>query len=445
MPAISLFVRVPAEWPTWMLAPSFSNFITFLIKAFFIIVMAAVNYDTYSSSDEDSLPEDEEEITIPVNEAIPGAVNGAKKPGNHSEGYFSSDPEDENGHLRKAQGAVAFPDPKDELIEENNLGACGQDDEGSDALSETGTYTIDKETPEVVTARLSIDASFGIDNKISTSRDSAAWISEWASNTVNHHNSFKGSTSSLLGPTVAKTKMTISKIPSPISARARLGTRKTKKNETEPYCKSESGENSYETESYLKTTEKALSAIAARMSVSLDSGGESDADSKSSGNKKGLHRSDSSASESGPKPQTPSATRYNRAFSLRRGRLDAEETKKTDPPVASLGPARGATPKSEHPPHRSTSSVGPRLPLLYCPLQAYLEMTIPGSALDRNCHPSLPCSLHRKTAWLALRKLALELTGPEAATVVVVVGATRPCPRRKLSSRIGKEGKTMIP
>uniref|UniRef100_A0A146L802 CEP170 C-terminal domain-containing protein n=1 Tax=Lygus hesperus TaxID=30085 RepID=A0A146L802_LYGHE len=301
-------------------------------------------------------------LSLPVvkvydNNAIPGAVNGAKKPGNHSEGYFSSDPEDENGHLRKAQGAVAFPDPKDELIEENNLGACGQDDEGSDALSETGTYTIDKETPEVVTARLSIDASFGIDNKISTSRDSAAWISEWASNTVNHHNSFKGSTSSLLGPTVAKTKMTISKIPSPISARARLGTRKTKKNETEPYCKSESGENSYETESYLKTTEKALSAIAARMSVSLDSGGESDADSKSSGNKKGLHRSDSSASESGPKPQTPSATRYNRAFSLRRGRLDAEETKKTDPPVASLGPARGATPKSEHPPHRSTSSV----------------------------------------------------------------------------------------
>ncbi|KAF6215522.1 hypothetical protein GE061_010277 [Apolygus lucorum] len=323
----------------------------------FLIAMAVVNYNLDSSSDEMSLPEDDGVLNFSVIQAIPGAINGAKKPGNHSEGYFSSDPEDENGHSKKAQGAAAFPDPKDELIEENNLGACGLDPEGSDALSETGTYTIDKETPEVVTARLSIDASFGIDPKISTSRDSAAWISEWASNTVNHHNSFKGSTSSLLGPTVAKTKMTISKIPSPISARARLGTRKTKKNDTEPNGKSESGENSFETESYLKTTEKALSAIAARMSVSLDSGGESDADSKSSGNKKGLHRSDSSASESGPKPQTPSATRYNRAFSLRRGRLDAEETKKTDPPVPLSGSNRGATPKTEHPPHRSTSSV----------------------------------------------------------------------------------------
>lgn len=72
-------------------------------------------------------------------------------------------------------------------------------------------------------------------------------------------------------------------------------------------------ENSYETESYLKTTEKAMTAIAARMNLSLDSGGESDAESKSS--KVALQRSDSSASESGPKPGAqPPTTRYNRAF-----------------------------------------------------------------------------------------------------------------------------------
>lgn len=67
-----------------------------------------------------------------------------------------------------------LPNFKGEVLEENKemVNAPKEDaeeEEGSDVGSETGTYTIDKETPEVVTARLSIDANFGIDPSVSNS------------------------------------------------------------------------------------------------------------------------------------------------------------------------------------------------------------------------------------------------------------------------------------
>lgn len=42
-----------------------------------------------------------------------------------------------------------------------------EDEETSDVVSETGTYTIDKESPEITTARLNIDNAFGIHNTTS--------------------------------------------------------------------------------------------------------------------------------------------------------------------------------------------------------------------------------------------------------------------------------------
>lgn len=63
-----------------------------------------------------------------------------------------------------------------------------------------------------------------------------------------------------------------------------------------------------ETESYLRATERVVSALAARVSLSLDSGGESDADN-SLGQTAELHRQvDSCANDSA------NTMRYNRAF-----------------------------------------------------------------------------------------------------------------------------------
>ncbi|XP_073988640.1 uncharacterized protein isoform X2 [Rhodnius prolixus] len=288
-------------------------------------------------------------VKVYENQVIPETtINGkTKKAGNHSEGYFSSDAEDDQGNARHGNIKTKVS-TEGEVLEENKemVNAPKEDaeeEEGSDVGSETGTYTIDKETPEVVTARLSIDANFGIDPSVNNSRDPSTWINEWATATANQRVLVKPNTpnlSSIQKSTVKTTKM-VSKIPSPMTTRARLGSRGKKVSnltEEKPISLQNNMqtplENSYETESYLKTTEKAMTAIAARMNLSLDSGGESDAESKSS--KVALQRSDSSASESGPKPGAqPPTTRYNRAFSLRRGRLeDSPTTKKSAPPPA---------------------------------------------------------------------------------------------------------------
>ena len=117
----------------------------------------------------------------------------------------------------------------------------------------------------------------------------------------------------------------VSKIPSPITPRARLGSRSKKPVPTKPLERSrpnspnvqntrdDSGIMENDTERYLKTTERAMSVLAARMSLSLDSGGESDNGEQRRG--RPLQRSDSSASESHQTRQAgTSSTRYNRAF-----------------------------------------------------------------------------------------------------------------------------------
>lgn len=62
--------------------------------------------------------------------------------------------------------------------------AAGECEDESDCGSETGTYTVEKESSEVITARLSIDANFGLQSNnpttVQTSRDSPHWIDDWA-------------------------------------------------------------------------------------------------------------------------------------------------------------------------------------------------------------------------------------------------------------------------
>lgn len=282
-------------------------------------------------------------LSLPVvkvydNKVVPPTINGNeknKKPGNHSEGYFSSDPEDEHGNTKMAFIKHENSPTKEEESSE-------EDEERSEgAPSEAGTYTIDKETPDVVTARLSIDTKFGVQPQ--ENRDAKEWVSDWAAKTQPGP-----STAPSLLPAKTKANL-VSKIPSPISPRARLGSRNKKFLPTpgKPAERSRpnspivltpkdevSGDN--DTERYLKTTERAMSVLAARMSLSLDSGGESDTGENRRG--RPLQRSDSSASESQTSRQSggTSTTRYNRAFSLRRGRLDETPKKVESPPVKPL-------------------------------------------------------------------------------------------------------------
>ncbi|KAL1124545.1 hypothetical protein AAG570_001171 [Ranatra chinensis] len=124
----------------------------------------------------------------------------------------------------------------------------------------------------------------------------------------------------------------------------------------EPLCyqfKEDCSDSSLETESYLKTTDKVISALAAR--ISMDSGGESDGegrggrDSSTSESSTGVNKS--SVANSTPVP----ATRYNRAFSLRRGRLDEPSgAKKLLPPQP--------TSQQQQQPQRPKPTVPPPVP-----------------------------------------------------------------------------------
>lgn len=284
----------------------------------------------------------------------PTAVNGnerSKKPGNHSEGYFSSDPEDEHGNPKMAFIKHENSPTKEESSEEEEEEEEENRSEG--APSEAGTYTIDKETPDVIMARLSIDTKFGVQAK--GGRDSKEWVSDWASRALPG----PSSASSLL-PTKTKSSL-VSKIPSPISPRARLGSRGQKpvtpvggKERSRPNSPNAAGKEEAaavsatdETERYLKTTERAMTVLAARMSLSLDSGGESDNGGVGEGRRsRPLQRSDSSASESHKAAGAPASSRYNRAFSLRRGRLEDGPKK-----IESL-PVKPLTPRSSQPPTR---------------------------------------------------------------------------------------------
>ncbi|XP_014292037.1 nucleolar and coiled-body phosphoprotein 1 isoform X1 [Halyomorpha halys] len=286
----------------------------------------------------------------------PPVFNGnetGKKPGNHSEGYFSSDAEDDHGVSK-----MSFLKHENSPTKEEE--SSNEEEERSEgAPSEAGTYTIDKESPEVVTARLSIDAKFGVKQK--ENQDSKEWVSDWALKTSN-----------LPGPSAAnslssKTKANlVSKIPSPITPRARLGSRSKKIVPAKPIERSrpnspnvamskEDPLTENDTERYLKTTERAMSVLAARMSLSLDSGGESD-NGETPRRGRPLQRSDSSASESHHSRQAgTSSTRYNRAFSLRRGRLDdGTTTKKIE-----SAPVKPISPRVVQPPRVKPSVTPP--------------------------------------------------------------------------------------
>ncbi|XP_012278156.1 uncharacterized protein LOC105698454 isoform X2 [Orussus abietinus] len=109
-----------------------------------------------------------------------------------------------------------------------------------------------------------------------------------------------------------------------------------------PPCSPQLGSDSdLETSSYLQTTQNVVSAMSARITVYnpalVDSGGESDEDTSHS-----LHRSadrpthqesDTESSDGPPPAVQPSITntKYNRAFSLRRARLEPQETKSVPP------------------------------------------------------------------------------------------------------------------
>uniref|UniRef100_A0A8D9ED50 Uncharacterized protein n=1 Tax=Cacopsylla melanoneura TaxID=428564 RepID=A0A8D9ED50_9HEMI len=126
--------------------------------------------------------------------------NGIIKPlENHSEGYFSSDPEDEDKHVQitKPNTDISMSTSLDSSrlsqlgksrvssIQDNKLGAKSKATQENRSIadnvaksrsiqengakeiededkSDGGTYTIDQDSNEVINARLSIDRTFGI-------------------------------------------------------------------------------------------------------------------------------------------------------------------------------------------------------------------------------------------------------------------------------------------
>lgn len=310
-----------------------------------------------------------------VNTESPSNGKTLRKAGNHSEGYFSSDPDEEQGKPKLFVAKVRNTDKKiskpTNLAQEKKIMSCsfnidrdsrdrgnknseqeGEDEEeeeereGSDVASEAGTYTIDKDSPEVTTARLNIDNAFGVNSgknnepqikfQMSTTHGNSTWINEWATQVIEHNHQSNTVNTRNHG-------LTTTKIPSPINNRARLPPvtqpmkvehpniplRPLSSRRPNLFLQDECSDSSLETECFLKATERVVSAMAARVSLSLDSGGESDVETNSCSHVvEAAPATDSSASDSG---QKPTQMRYNRAFSLRRGRLD--EPKKKDTPV----------------------------------------------------------------------------------------------------------------
>ncbi|XP_046677475.1 nucleolar and coiled-body phosphoprotein 1 [Homalodisca vitripennis] len=281
---------------------------------------------------------------------VEGSVNGrvTKRAGNHSEGYFSSDPDDDskpklfeakqkNFDSKGLKTTNAVQEKHSHSVTAATATSVrevegGEDDTSSDVASEAGTYTIDKDSPEVTSARQSIDTVFGVQAKTGDTKKNTAALE------------FPTISKTTLGTTVRNigtVSLATTKIPSPVNTRSRLPpmTQPLRADYPEPrrpslsrksYPVSAQEVSKIETESYLRATERVVSALAARVSLSLDSGGESDAENSlghvvepaASGDR------DSSASDS-------SNTRYNKAFSLRRGRLEDSKKKSTSSIVPS--------------------------------------------------------------------------------------------------------------
>ncbi|XP_067007417.2 uncharacterized protein [Anabrus simplex] len=306
-------------------------------------------------------------------------------------------------------------------------GEEGLNDSSNETVSEAGTYTIERDAPcpEVIRARqdienvilkvgrmkaTSVEEAEESDFKMSLYRDGSNWINEWASQVAKHNYesgfekpSIPGMPPLPIGKQQGPTPVSTSKIPSPVhqSYIPPSG----RKHTPSPHCSGVrnlhspvgnltlheplvSGDNgsverhsdsSLETESFLRTTESVVTAMQARMCLSMDSGGESDVDTSqsyqgpergrvvtnsSSGDRYLLLRRMSNASDSSTRQEsrathsdssseagetkgkrkelagpTPPQMRYNRAFSLRRARLDCEPEppgdKKKKPPTSS--------------------------------------------------------------------------------------------------------------
>lgn len=251
-----------------------------------------------------------------VNESLGAPSSTAPRcAGYHSEGYFSSDQEDDSARSRFQNGRrpslgnveTCTLSPMAEnapgINDKNNNG-----DDESDALSDTGTYTIDKETTEVKHARKAISKVFGLhddekeDNTIHGNHHENSWVSEWASRLVSSQGDPAPS------PTTENRPICSPKSPQRLNHLSK----------TEPQF--DEDDSALETASFLRTTESVVSAMTARMtnSLSLDSGDESSdiSDPPGPAIKKRL----------APATTEIAAiqTRHNRAFSLRRARLGCD-------------------------------------------------------------------------------------------------------------------------
>lgn len=274
-------------------------------------------------------------------------------------------------------------------------------DSSNDTVSEAGTYTIERDQPcpEEEEARKKLENIIGFmktnqekgiaqdkdeDNayKSSLYRDNPNWINEWASQVAkhNHESEIEGqphqAKTSVLQFAKSRVKPKLSPSPTgtlpatnvavlppsgrkltPSPQRTRTHLYQPQSNITisnDPPVKHDNknpehySDSSLETESYLRATESVVTAMQARMTLSLDSGGESDVDTShscqgpaehehSSVLRRASNASDSSTRRDGRQSDSSSEaegrskfpgpqTRYNRAFSLRRARLDCEPT-----------------------------------------------------------------------------------------------------------------------
>lgn len=285
-----------------------------------------------------------------VNESLgPSPSVASRCAGYHSEGYFSSDQEDDSTRSRlqnvrrPSLGNVetCALSPMAENAPGTNDKNNNGDDE-SDALSDTGTYTIDKETTEVKHARKAISKVFGLpdDNKdeivTQGNNHENSWVSEWASRLVSSQGDPAPS------PTTESRPICSPKSPQRLSFL----------HHSVPQF--EEDESTLDTASFLRATESVVSAMTARMtnSLSLDSGDESSDISDPTGPtiKKRLAPATTEIASI--------QTRHNRAFSLRRARLgcDTPVEDKKKGAILATEPAQVTAPVVKHPRKGSVDS-----------------------------------------------------------------------------------------
>ncbi|XP_032673562.1 uncharacterized protein LOC116845231 [Odontomachus brunneus] len=156
-------------------------------------------------------------------------------------------------------------------------------DAGSDgAVSEAGTYTIHKDYTDEEKARMDIDKVFSVgvltedesneayvhNFKMSISRDNNAWISEWATQVVEHN-----SLPPMIGGSTGRTPpLSPTKIPSPVHSRSQRMSRN----------RYEQSDSNPDTDTYVRIKERI--GLASSQHQIIDSGGESDDDTSNSYN-----------------------------------------------------------------------------------------------------------------------------------------------------------------